>query len=385
MTDEVRVVGYPKTENREPKTRETRLTERDRFLRTMRYEGCDRRPLHLVGPWPDTLRRWHAEGLPAHVTAGTLAEFFGLQPLRLRNVSAEMGPHPPFEQRTVREDDEVRIFVDRYGRIARDLKAHTSMPEWLEFAVKDRASLQRALDEHYSVENVDERFGPDWEERVRKPLHPNELLLVDGGCYYGILRSLAGVENASYLLHDAPDLVDELFERYHTVVMEGMRRAMARVNVDIVGFGEDIAYKTGTLMSVAMFRRFILPRYRKAMDFARQHGVDVTWYDSDGNLRPFIPDYLSVGINGLAPCEVAADMAPVGLRRDFGRDLRIIGGLDKREIAKGPVAIDAELERNKPLIQEGGFMPAIDHSISADISWDNYRYFLDRLLPALEL
>ena len=351
----------------------------------MRYENVDRRPLHLVGPWPDTVARWHAEGLPAEVTGGTLHEHFGLSPLRLRNVSGNMAPYPAFEERTLWEDDEVRVFNDAYGRTVRDFKHHSSMPEWQQFPVTDRASLERAIAERYSPADLDARFDAQWEERIGGAADSDDVIVVDGGCYYWTLRSLAGVEGASYLLYDAPDLVDELFERYLTLVLEGMKRAMARLTVDVVGFGEDIAFKTGTLISPPMFRRFILPRYRQAMDVAHRHGVEITWYDSDGDVRPFIPDYLEVGINGLAPCEVAAGMAPVELRRRFGQALRLIGGLDKREIAKGPAAIDAEIERNRPLIAEGGFVAAIDHSVSADISFPSYCHFLEQLLRALEL
>jgi len=358
------------------------MTERERFIRTMRYENVDRRPLHLVGPWPDTLERWHEEGLPRGVD---LWEFLGLEPLRLNNISGKMGMHPDFEQHTLDENETVRVFTDRYGRTVRDFKDHTSMPQWLEFPVKNAEDLRRVLDEHYSVENLDERFGAAWEQKVRDAPKSDALVLIDGGCYYWTLRSLAGVEHASYLFYDAPELVDELFERYNTVVMEGMRRAMEMVEVDVVGFGEDIGFKSGSLISPDMFRRFILPRYRKAMAYAHEHGVALTWYDSDGDIRSFVPDYLDVGINTLVPCEVAANMVPVELRERFGRELRMVGGIDKREVARGPEAIDREIERNRPLIQEGGYVPAIDHSVSADISFDNYRYFIDAKLKALEI
>ncbi|MCG2660649.1 MAG: hypothetical protein L6437_10445 [Kiritimatiellae bacterium] len=61
----------------------------------------------------------------------------------------------------------------------------------------------------------------------------------------------------------------------------------------------------------------------------------------------------------------------------------MIGGIDKREIAKGKSAINAEIERNRPVIEEGGYIPAIDHSVSADISFDNYRYFIDAIQKAI--
>lgn len=360
------------------------MTERERFLRTMHYEDVDRRPLHLVGPWPDTLARWHREGLPAEVDGGNVHAWFGLQPLRERNISADMGPYPRFEEEAISEDDDSRTFRDAYGRTVRDLKHTSTLPEWLDFPVHNADDLARIIEERYSLDHMEARFGEEWEQRLREAEASGDILLVDGGCYYWTLRSLAGVAGASYLFYDAPELVHELFERYYAVVLEAMRRAVARVRVDVIGFGEDIGFKTGTLISPPMFREFILPRYRGAMDFAHDHGVDLTWYDSDGDVRPFVPDYLEVGINCLAPCEVAAGMVPTELRERFGRDLRMVGGLDKREIAKGPAAIEAELERNHAVISEGGYVPAIDHSVSADISFDNYCHFIDAIQCAVQ-
>ena len=67
------------------------------------------------------------------------------------------------------------------------------------------------------------------------------------------------------------------------------------------------------------------------------------------------------------------------MRRTYGRELRIWGGVDKRALASSPAAIDAELARLKPLIDEGGYIPHTDHTCPPDISYHNYCYYLDRL------
>jgi uroporphyrinogen-III decarboxylase len=55
------------------------------------------------------------------------------------------------------------------------------------------------------------------------------------------------------------------------------------------------------------------------------------------------------------------------------------GGVDKRSLAVGRDAIEKELERVKPLIAEGGYLPMLDHSATPDTPYENYRYFLERL------
>ena len=360
------------------------MNPRERFLRTLRYEPVDRRPVYLASPWADTLARWRREGLPDDTDPH---DYLGVRDFgyRMTNITPAAGPFPPMPARRVREEAEAYYEIDAYGRLVKQLKAHTSMPEWLEFPVQDADSLRRYLDAHFDVSDLDARFAPDWAEQARAAQARGDLIMIDGGCYYWTLRSIAGVEGASYLLYDCPELVDELCERYFTVVMEGLRRAVAIVQVDLIGFGEDFAYKNGPLLSPAMFRRFLLPRYAQAMAFARAHGVECTWHDSDGDSRLLLPDMLAVGVNSTVPCEVAAGMDPVALRAQFGRALRIGGGFDKRIVANGAEAVRRELARLAPVIREGGFVPGIDHSVPADVSWDDYRRYLDLMTGAVML
>lgn len=362
------------------------MNSRERFLRTMRYQEVDRCPLYLPGPWSDTLARWRKEGLPDD--AGDVHEFLGVSKngYKMINVTGTAGPFPLFETKVLEENDETVISIDNYGRKVMNFKHHTSFPEWLDFSVKTGDDLRRVMDEHFDISNLDARYDEAWRKRIEAVKNDTEAVVMhDGGCYYWTLRSLAGVENASYLLYDAEELVDELFERYFTVVMDGLRRLSSTFQIDVIGYGEDLAYKNGLLLSPELFRKLILPRYRKAMDFAHEKGAAFTAYDSDGDIRTLVPDYLSVGINGIAPCEVAAGMDPVGLRQQFGKELRMLGGFDKRIAACGKKAIDAEFKRLRPIIEEGGFIPGIDHSVSADISWDNYRYYLDAAQKATVL
>lgn len=355
-------------------------SNRDRFLRTLRYESVDRRPVYLAAPWHDTLLRWNREGLPANVD--DVHEHMGVKAFgfSISNITPIAGPHPAYVGRILREEGDDIYSIDAYGRTVKEFKSHTSMPEWAEFPVKDAADLRRYMDEHFDVADLDSRFAPDWADKAKAAEARGDIVLIDGGCYYWTLRSIAGVDGASYLLYDAPELVDELCERYFTVVMEGLRRAVKIVKVDVIGFGEDFAFKTGPLISPEMFRHFILPRYAKTMAFARAHGVDLTWHDSDGDCRLLLPDMLSVGINSSCPCEAAASMDPVALRHQFGRDLRIGGGFDKRIVSQGAGAVKKEFDRLAPVIREGGFIPGIDHSVPADVSWDDYRRYMDLLI-----
>ena len=100
--------------------------------------------------------------------------------------------------------------------------------------------------------------------------------------------------------------------------------------------------------------------------------------DSDGNFEVLIPLLLECGINHISPLEQASDMDPIRLRRQYGRDLVLSGGIDKREIAKDKKAIRKELTAKLPqLLERGGYFPALDHTFPPDISYQNFQYYME--------
>jgi len=357
------------------------MNTRERFIKTLKFEKCDHPQIYPEGLWDETLRRWIKEGYPEGVP---FEEYFGIENLKLVYAGPLTCVYPPFEERIIEENDEVAIKIDKYGRKIRDFKNHISMPEWIDFPVKTPEDLKKLIDEKFNPDTIEERWPSDWEEKKEKWLKEQEsrdyILFLDGGCYYGHLRNLCGVKTASFLFYDAPELVEELFERIFYFCEEGIKRVKkAGLKVDYLGFGEDIAYKTSTLISPAIFKKFLFPRYKKIVELAKDAGIELVLYDSDGNLNPFIEMYLEAGIDTFWPCEVAADMDPVDLRKRYGKRIKMMGGIDKREIAKGKKEIEKEIMKKIPIIEEGGYIPRIDHSVSADISLENYTYYIEFL------
>jgi len=93
---------------------------------------------------------------------------------------------------------------------------------------------------------------------------------------------------------------------------------------------------------------------------------------------------MDAGVDVIWPIERASEVGPVEWRARFGKGLRLWGGVDKREIARGPEAIRTHLREFIPLIEEGGFIPTVDHTVPPDTSWDNFRYYMDAKTALLE-
>lgn len=156
--------------------------------------------------------------------------------------------------------------------------------------------------------------------------------------------------------------------------------SMPEFQLDMICYHEDMAYKNGSLISPAMFKEFMSPYYARIQKYAKKYDIGLQCLDSDGNIWELIPLWLGFGINILLPMEVAAGMDVVALRKEFGRELRMIGGFDKRIMAsKNKEDIRKELERIRPVIEDGGYIPALDHGAPPDIPFGNVCYYIDCL------
>jgi uroporphyrinogen decarboxylase len=141
---------------------------------------------------------------------------------------------------------------------------------------------------------------------------------------------------------------------------------------------EDMSGKNGSLISPKMVREFMMPNYKKIMAFADVQGIKIFSLDTDGDCSKLIPLFMECGINLIFPFEVAAGCDIVAYRKQYP-NLGIMGGIDKQEIAKGKACIDRELKRIAEVFKHSGYIPALDHLIHPEISWEDFNYFVSRL------
>ncbi|MBM3500223.1 MAG: hypothetical protein FJX74_16320 [Armatimonadetes bacterium] len=363
------------------------MTAKERFMSALTFQPVDRPPNMEITVWAQTRERWLTEGMLEGLNTSFMQvgdERLGLEGYETLALNAT-GPVPACEERVLEETEDHVLFVDGFGRTRRARKSGTvagtrlSMDTYLDFPVKDRASFQGYRFRYEGP--VEERYPPDWEAAKRQLAAsdcPLTLMNPLGGTfgYYSMLRNWIGTENLSYLWHDDPALIHECLEFLTDFALRLLERAVCEIAFDFVIIHEDMAGKGGPLMGPKLFAEFLLPHYRRYVEFLKTHGVRLVLVDTDGDHNVLIPTFLEAGVDGFCPLERAAGMDPVQVRREYGRAVCMIGGVDKREIAKGPAAIDAELTRLAPVVESGGYIPTIDHSIPPDVSFADFLYYL---------
>ena len=352
------------------------MTPCERFLACMRFGAVDRPPLWEWGPWPSTLRRWRAEGLGREAQPPGLAECEGRA-----LCGVDLWMRPRYEQEVLAEDEETVTRRTDRGAVTRTFKDpdRMSMPEFLGYPVKTRADW-RALKPRFDP-GAAGRFPADWAKRCQGWRRNGTTLVLQGPrspSLFGFVRELLGPERTLTAFYDEPDLVHDMMETQTEMVLGLLPRVIEEAPLSSVFFWEDMCYRAGPLISPAMFRTFMLPRYRRITDLARSRGIDTIFVDSDGNVEQLIPLWIEAGINGVYPMEVAAGMRVKDLRRTYGRDLLMTGGIDKRALAAGREAIERALADTIPVAEQGGYIPHIDHAIPHDVPYANFLYYWDR-------
>jgi uroporphyrinogen decarboxylase len=78
------------------------------------------------------------------------------------------------------------------------------------------------------------------------------------------------------------------------------------------------------------------------------------------------------------PFEVQAGMDVVAIRRQFGDCFCVMGGIDKRALAKDRASIRTEVQRVVPhFLESRRFIPTLDHTVPPDVPLDNFRFYLE--------
>jgi hypothetical protein len=360
------------------------MTHLERFNRILHYESVDRAPYWGTGGWSQTERRWQSEGKPADKG---VPEIFGAEDTM--GIGTYYGPWPHFELEVIEETEDKQIMRNHEGIIMQVFRSDTdrSMPHFLEFPVKTRDDYRKIMKPRLT-RPPEERFPEDWAEQVAGWKDRTSPLCLFGdrwSGFFGPLRNMMGLQNLAYAFHDDPALIEEMMDDICDNILAITKRILRDTTIDYWAFWEDMGMKTGPLLSPAMFRKYMVPRYRRVTDYLRSQGVDLIFVDSDGNVDDLIPHWLDAGVNGLWPNEIAAGMEPAPLKKKYGRDLLLFGGIDKRAIAAGRDAIDRELAKVPPLVAEGGYVPMVDHSCPPDISWSNYCYYMEKLWEVIQI
>jgi uroporphyrinogen decarboxylase len=351
------------------------MTDRDRFNRQMHYESVDRCFNMEFGYWKENFQVWSIfanHGIRNNQQADV---FFNFD--RLAGAGGVYWLHPAFEEKVVSETETKRILQNGEGLLAEVPKeGQSTIPHYLQSSIETPEDWKRCKEERFRRDDPVRTIDVE-ALRARHPPDRDYPLAVNTGSMIGKIRDLMTFEGLAYAVHDYPDMVEDMVETVCLLIEDGLDQVLGKIDFDLASGWEDICFKSGPIVSVPFFKEVLLPRYKRIGRRLRAAGIDIWYTDCDGDIRPLLPLWMEAGLNTMFPFEVNCSGHPAELLNEYGRELRIMGGVDKLALGEGKEAIKRYLETLAPLVERGGFIPFCDHRCPPNVREEDYLYYLD--------
>ena len=312
------------------------MNSRERFRETMRYGSPDRVPYFEEGLRDDVLLQWREQGHDIE-----LSKIFEID--QRQRVPAALEPQPRLR----------------------------GLPGTRRHLQK----LRQRLDP-----DDPRRLPKDWPSRTKEWRSRDFLLELQAHHGFFLAMGVEGWDSflpAIYLLKDDPLLVAELLDTYGYFSARLVERVLRDVDVDFATFSEPIGGNDGPLLSPDTYRRFLIRSYLPIVEALRRNGVETIVFVTYANARALIPTILEAGFTCLWACEAETGaMDYMSLRAEFGRELRLIGGIDLDVLLGDREGIRREVETKvPPLLEQGGYVPLADGRVRANVPYENYVFY----------
>jgi uroporphyrinogen decarboxylase len=194
-------------------------------------------------------------------------------------------------------------------------------------------------------------------------------------CLLELLFRIRGMEDALLDLAASPAIAEHLLSRAADFAIHLGREACARFPLDWLWTGDDVGGQQAMIVSPKQWRAVLRPLLASIFTVGKRSNLPVA-YHSCGAIRPIIPDLIEIGLDVLNPIQCnCPGMDPLSLKKDFGRDLAFMGGVDTQELL--PRGSKEEVFREtKRLIHGmtsdgGGYILAASHSVPPETPLEN--------------
>lgn len=361
------------------------MTHKERFINLFTGRPVDRLPVYFFGSWHETKERWKKEGLSsvARIDCDPGPQVEGMDPDWEEGMwecyhLADLSVHGGGRETLLEDMPGYKMIQTAAGDVVKISKLGSSINHTLHFGLEPT----RESWEHYkgflNPRDPTRYCAPEKFAQIAAGLNGEDRVLpIMGGSLYGYLRNYMGIEALSCLMYDDPELLCEILDYMTNFYIQVLTPVVRAVKFDLVYIFEDCCGAQGPLFSPELYYRFFHSRYQRLLGFYKEAGIPLALIDSDGQVGPLIPCFLDSGFDILFPVENGKwNQSPEYIRQHYGREVRMLGGVDKHVIPLGEAAIRQHLQSLCPQVEQGGFLPIPDHRIPPDCSLQDFLVYI---------
>ncbi len=202
-----------------------------------------------------------------------------------------------------------------------------------------------------------------------------------GGGIFEHLSWIMSLEGLALALYDQPDLVEAVVDRLGELMVAYYKQLLDLDNVIAIFQGDDMGFRSGTLISPAALRKYCLPWLKRFSEMTHARGLPF-FLHSCGNLQTIMEDLIAnVRIDGKHSFEDA--IIPVeDFQARYGERIAVLGGVDINILGAGSPA-DVR-RRTRQLLdicgKRGRYAVGSGNSIPSYIPVANYLAMIDEAL-----
>ena len=194
-------------------------------------------------------------------------------------------------------------------------------------------------------------------------------------CLFELLCRLRNMQNAILDFLINPGLTDRLLEKSTDFAVTISQEAVNRFELDCLWTGDDVGGQQAMILDPDMWRSRVKPHLKKIIEVGKTRGLWIAFH-SCGAIRPIIPDLIEIGVNLLNPVQAnCPGMDPLDLKREFGKDLSFMGGVDTQDLLPNGTATEVRKETEKlidgMMAGGGGYILAASHAIPPETPIEN--------------
>ncbi len=350
------------------------------YIELMTYNNPER-PMfsELFGPLIGVPEEWRLQGATEEMIS---LKAFSFDYVDFFNLG-DLGAIHHKKTIVLEEDDTHYLGIDYLGRKVKLDKRTATIPLPQTYPVK-------TMDDWLKIKHMfaydDCRISDDWIDTAKKLQKEGTVIRTNICGGFDILRELMGEVNCCFAYYDDPELIWDILNTIAQTNERVLDKITKHITLDLLCVHEDLAGKGGPLVGPNIVNEFMVPYYRRAWDMVSASGTKLFSQDSDGNINVDMDAFIAGGINVFNPCEPAAGMDIVELRKKYGHKIAFHGGIDKHVLCRSKEEIKAEVDyKLQDCMMDGGVVFGLDHRIPNGTPLENYIYYIDYVREKLGL
>ncbi|MCM8767970.1 MAG: hypothetical protein NC921_04210 [Candidatus Omnitrophica bacterium] len=230
------------------------------------------------------------------------------------------------------------IRLSSYFRFSSNLKFDFFKKEIDDTALFSRGKRKWINEKQGIIKNWDDFNNYLWPEPEKIDLwvfeYLSEILPENMGIFlsvsqgiFEIVMFLFGLENLCYLIYDDENLVEKTIDKVGEIIYNTIKRLIGLEKLIGIFQGDDMGFKTQTLLPPEFFKKFILPWHKKLSELAHQNKKFYILH-SCGNID-LLMDFLIEQVKIDAKHSFEDEIMPVWkFKEKYGDKIGVIGGVD---------------------------------------------------------